>query len=426
MKLPVLSLVLFLLLGCKAPTVAQKINHSGVDIRTVKLFRSGDQTSFPSISLNSNESLQLIFDDLDTRIKNYYFTYQLYNADWTPSILSPFEYIRGFQNTRITTYRNSAQAQVQYVHYQATIPDRSSTPTKAGNYLLKVFLDNDTSKLVFTRRFVVVNNLSSISVQVQQPFNARFFRSFQKLNIGVQTDKRVQVLSPGDLKVVILQNNNWETALFIDRPTIFRGNYFEYNDEGLTAMPAGREFRWIDLRSLRLISDRMQHLDTRSDTVQVQVKPDPPRNSQAYIYYRDLNGSYTVENMENQNPFWQSDYALTHFSYFPPGNQPMEGSDVYIFGEFTNWASDTTSKMQFNNERGAYEKTMLLKQGYYNYAYVTKPVNGRGGIDFSQTEGDFWITENSYTVLVYMRPFGSRADELIGMTTTNTVFQNVR
>lgn len=420
MKLSALSLFIVALFGCRAPSVAQSYDEPLTEIRTIKLFQSGDQTSFPAIGLNGGQTLQLIFDDMDTRIKNYYYTYQLCNADWTPSILSPFEYIRGFQNTRITTYRNSSQALVQYVHYQATIPDRSSAPTKAGNYLLKVFLNNDTAQTVFTRRFVVVNDLADVSVQVQQPFNARFFRSFQKLNIGVQLDKNVQVLSPNDIKVVILQNNNWQTSLYIERPTIYRGNYFEYSDEAITAMPATREFRWIDLRSLRLMSDRMQHLDTQSDTVAVQVKPDPPRNSQSYIFYRDLNGSYTVENMENRNPFWQSDYAWVNFSYFPAANKPVEGSEVYLFGELTNWASDPSSKMHFNADRGAYEKSMLLKQGYYNYAYVTKPLKGPGYPDFSQTEGDFWITENSYTILVYLRPFGGRADELLGMATINT------
>jgi hypothetical protein len=426
MKSFLIVLVCFVVMGCRSAANAQSSKGPAASVRSVKLFKAGDQTSFPVIGLNSNETLQLIFDDMDTRIKNFFYTFQLCNADWSPSILSPFEYIRGFQNSRITTYRNSAMATVQYVHYQATIPDRSSAPTKAGNYLLKVFLDNDTTKLAFTRRFVVVNNQSNISVQVQQPFNARFFRSFQKLLITVQTEKNVQLLSPNDLKVVVLQNNNWQTSMYMDRPTIFRGNFFEYSDEALTAMPAAREFRWIDLRSLRLMSDRMREIDTKADTTQVYVRHDQPRNGQAYIFYRDLNGSYTLENMENLNPFWQSDYANVHFTYVPPGNKKMDRSDVYLFGEMTDWAADPSSKMVFNEETGSYEKTMLLKQGFYNYNYITRPANGKGYPDFSQTEGDFWLAENSYTILVYVRPFGGRADELIGISTVNTAFQNIR
>ena len=384
------------------------------NIKSIKLFRQGDQTSFPAISLGLSDVLELHFDDLDNRPKNYYYTFQLCNADWTPSMLHPFEYIKGFQNARITNYRHSSLSTIQYVHYQAQLPDRNCYPSKSGNYLLKVYLDNDTSQLAFSKRMVVTDQKVGVSVEVQQPYNASLFRTGQKLRITVQTDSRVQVMSPGDIKVAILQNDNWKTSSFIDRPTIYRGNYYEYSDESVTAMPAGREFRWIDLRSLRLKSDRMLDINNKGDTTHVFVKPDPNRNEQVYVYYRDLNGSYTIETMESINPYWQGDYALVHFSYFPPGNRPLGGNEVYIFGEFSNYATDTSSRMVFNNERGAYEKTFLLKQGFYNYAYVTQAAGAQGFPDFSQTEGNYFSTENSYTVLVYYRPFGARADEVIG------------
>jgi len=80
--------------------------------------------------------------------------------------------------------------------------------------------------------------------------------------------------------------------------------------------------------------------------------------------------------------------------------------------------------MIFNVDRGAYEKTFFLKQGYYNYSYVTVPDKQTGeNFSFENTEGNYWGTENSYMVLVYYRAFGSRADELIGFTTLNSIFQ---
>src|SRR5258705_5706785 len=110
-------------------------------IHSVRLFKSGDIYSYPILNLNGPDFLELHFDDLDADVKNCYFTYQLCNADWTPSLLQPFDYIRGFQTTRITTYRNSSLAFTKYTHYQATIPDRSCVPTRSGNYLLKIFLN---------------------------------------------------------------------------------------------------------------------------------------------------------------------------------------------------------------------------------------------------------------------------------------------
>jgi hypothetical protein len=418
------TFLLLLLLQAAFPATAQR--NSGFkppQIRSAKLYKNGDQTSFPALVLYSSDLLELHFDDLDNTTKNYYYSFQLCNADWTPSMLTPFEYIKGFQNVRINTYRNSSISGTRYVHYSATIPDRNTFPTRSGNYLLKVFLDGDTSKLAFTKRFVVVQSLAAVSAQVQQPFNARLFRTGQKLSIAVQTDNRIQIFSPSDLKIVVLQNDNWKTSLFIDRPTITRGNYYEYSDEAQTALPAGKEFRYIDLRSMRLRSDRMTDIRNIMDTTHIYVKPDANRGGQAYIYYRDLNGHYVIESMENVNPFWQAEYGYVHFTYYPPNNRMLEGSDVYLFGELTNYGMDTSAVMTFNPERGAYEKALFLKQGFYNYNYMTLPKGGNGYPDFSQTEGDNWSTENSYVVLVYYRPFGNRADELIGYTSLNSIFQ---
>lgn len=406
----------FALLTCSAFAQDQIFNSN---IKTVKLYKTGDQISFPIIALGNADALELHFDDFDNRVKYYYYSFELRNADWSPSILYPFQYIQGFQNVRISNFRNSSLTTMRYIHYQATLPDRNSYPNRSGNYLLKVFLDNDTSKLVFTKRFVVVDVKASLAAQIQQPFNSTLFNKAQRLTIGLQTDNRIQALSPSDMKIVILQNNNWQTSVVIDRPTIYRGNYFEYSDESQTTFPALKEFRWIDLRSLKLKSDRMLEINNRGDTTKVEVKPDPERVSQPYVYYRDLNGSYTIETLESVNPFWQSDYAFVRFSYFPPGNQPFEGSDLYMFGEVTNYASDASGKMIFNKERGAYENTMFLKQGYYNYLYALKPRNGNN-LDFDRTEGNYFGTENNYIVLVYYRPFGERSDQVIAYTVLNS------
>ena len=394
------------------------------DIRSVKLHKTGDIYSYPVIKLNSSETLDLYFDDLDAHVKNYYYTYQLCNADWSATNLHPFDFIKGFQSVRITNYRNSSIAFTRYTNYQASIPDRNCIPTRSGNYLLKVFLDGDTSKLVFTKRFLVVDTKSFIGAQVLQPFNGSIFRTHQKIQVAVNINPQLNVFSQQDIKVVLLQNNTWATALYLPRPTIIRGNYFEYNDEMATSFAAGKEWRWIDLRSLRLMSERMVRLDKQPTRTDVFVKPDGERQQQVYLYYRDLNGLFTIETTDNVNPFWQSDYAFVHFSYYPPGNKPYPERDIYVFGELSNYALNENSMMEFNEEKGAYEKTLFLKQGFYNYSYVTLPVKkGNEIFSYEFTEGNYWGTENAYQVLVYYRSFGSRADELIGFSSLNSIFQ---
>lgn len=418
--------ILFLLLFSAVIAQAQLPDHIyQSNIHTVKLFKYGDIYSYPIIGLNSGDQLELHFDDLDADVKNYYYTYQLCNADWSPANVQSFDYIRGFQSTRISTYRYSSIAYTKYTHYQATLPDRSSTPTKSGNYLLKVFLNNDTSALLFTKRFLIVDNRVAVAAQIVQPFNIQLSRTDQRVQVAVSTvNAQINTFSPQDLKVVVLQNNTWTTAAGVDRPTIFRGNYYEYNDDA-TTFQAGREWRWIDLRSLRLMSDRMQKIVDTSDKTEVYVKPDAERRGQIYVYYRDLNGIYTTENSDGNNPYWQSDYAYVRFTYVPPGNQAYPGKDVYVFGELTNYLPDDASRMVFNEEKGVYEKTLFLKQGYYNYSYVSIDAKEKtpNRFSFANTEGSFNSTENNYTVLVYYRAFGARADELIGYAQVNSLIQ---
>ena len=396
------------------------------NIHSVKLYVSGDIYSYPVLRLGSADQLELHFDDMDNDVKWYYYSMVLCDADWKPARIQSFDYIRGFQTNRISNYRNSNIVGTRYTHYSANLPERNSSPSKAGNYLLKVFLNDDTSKLIFTKRFLVVGDKAQVSGLVTQPYNGNLFQTHQRVQVKVATTaNQISTISPQDLKVVVLQNYTWSTAVLMDRPTIFRGNYYEYSDDSKLTFPAGKEWRWIDLRSLRLRSDRMLRIEDGNNTnrIDVYVQPDEDRGKKVYIYTRDLNGLYSIENRDNSNPLWQSDYCWVHFSFTPPGNKAFEGRSIYIFGELTNYEQNEGSKMIFNEEKGIYEKALYLKQGYYNYSYVTLTDRRDQPASFENTEGNYWGTENSYLVMVYYRPFGARYDELVGFARLNSSFQ---
>jgi hypothetical protein len=220
------------------------------------------------------------------------------------------------------------------------------------------------------------------------------------------------------MRVVVLQNNQWKSASYLNQPSIFRGNYFEYYDDEKLNFPAGKEWHWIDIRSFRIRSERIKKIidsDT-SSRVDIWVNPDGERGRQVYLYYRDMNGLFTSENKDNANPNWQSDYAWVHFTYVPPLMKPLSRKEIYINGALTNYTSDPNAKLTFNDSLGVYEATLFLKQGYYDYAYVAQPGN-------ENIEGDYWGTENQYTILVYYKPFGRRYEELVGMSVVHSAFQ---
>jgi hypothetical protein len=265
-----------------------------------------------------------------------------------------------------------------------------------------------------------VNQQVEIPAQIQQPFNGQVFRTHQKIQFSVTTTTLNLMNANQQVKVCILQNNRWDNSLNNIRPTFIRQGSLDFNTENDCIFPGGREWRWIDLRSFRLQSDRVEKANYTNSSTEIFLKPDLDRSKQRFVFYRDNNGMFFNETMESINPYWQADYALVHFRYLPPDNVAIRNKDVYVMGELTNYGDLDSAKMRFNEQSGFYETSLMLKQGYYDYAYVTRDVNtGRPSFEF--TEGDFWDTENTYTILVYYRPLGGRADELVGFTRVSTL-----
>jgi hypothetical protein len=392
------------------------------EIGTPQLYASGNQLGYPIIRLNTADKLDLQFDDLDADIKNYYYTFQLCNADWTPAIISEFDYIKGFSQSRIINYRNSSISLTRYTHYHLTLPEPNCIPIKSGNYLLKIFLDGDTSKLSFTRRFLVAEDAVNISAQILQPYNPDLVHTHQKLQFSINSHS-LDISNPGEqVKVVLLQNNRWDNALHDFKPSFYSGNTLQYNSDDDYNFPGGKEWRWLDIQSFRYQSDRVQHVNYAKDATSIFVVPDADRSHQSYFYYKDYNGLFFIQTTESISPFTQTDYATVHFSFVPPGNSPFLDKDIYILGRLTDYTLNDSTKMVFNAARGIYEVSVFLKMGYYNYSYVT--VN-RGdpakAVSFEFTEGNNVETENDYTILVYYRQLGGRADQLVGISKLNTL-----
>ena len=419
-------LLFFSFLCLSGLQVAAQDDVYAANIQTPQLYALGNQLGYPIIRLNSADQLELHFDDLDADVKEYDYTIQICNSDWTPAQVSEFDYLKGFSQVRISDYRLSSLALTKYTHYKAIVPDRNCVPIHSGNFLLKVFLNNDTAKLVFTRRFLVVDNSASIAVQFLQPFNPDLSRTHQKMNIKINTHT-LNISNPAQqLKVWILQNNRWDNAIHDVQPSFYSGNTFEYNSDEAFTFPGGNEWRWLDLQGdFHYQSDRVQRGVYSKTATDIFVKPDAERARLPYYTYKDYNGMYFIQTTESIDPMWQTDYATVHFSYVTPDRTAYPDKDVYVIGSVTGYAMNDNTKMQFDAQKGMYQLNLFLKQGYYNYACVTvnpRDPNKRPSFEF--TEGNHVETENDYTVLLYYRPLGGRMDELVGMTKLNTYAGN--
>jgi hypothetical protein len=117
-----------------------------------------------------------------------------------------------------------------------------------------------------------------------------------------------------------------------------------------------------------------------------------------------------VRNGDNVDNETESEYIITHFRLEMP---QLSGGELYLHGDLTNGRFSEEYRMEYNLMEHAYELVIPLKQGSYNYQYLFVPDGSTVG-STSETEGDFYQTENEYSVYVYHRPFGERYDHLVG------------
>ena len=104
-----------------------------------------------------------------------------------------------------------------------------------------------------------------------------------------------------------------------------------------------------------------------------------------------------------------ADYITVHFLLECP---ELPAYDIYLDGEFTHDRMDKENQLTYDHRVGGYVAEVPLKQGAYNYQYVTRS-RQTGEISTSTIEGDKYETLNEYGIAVYFRPPGARADRLI-------------
>ncbi len=382
------------------------------NIKSVKFHIEGLLLSYPILNLGSQTPLQLSFDDLSPDYKDFTYTLVHCDADWKPSALMQHEYLRGFYEERIKLYDYSFKTRSIYTHYILYLPNTDMQILRSGNYLLKVYENEGRrKKLAITRRFVVVDNKVSIAPKVVRPAVVSKGNTHQEIDFTIN-HKGFEIRNPKqELSVSLLQNGRWDNAITGLQPMFSRMDEQIFDFQDKIVFPAGKEFRYADLRSLKYGSESIQHIDYFNDEYEVTLYRDEKRGNKTYLETEDINGNFVIETLDDRDHNLESSYMNVLCSLASAGEIPDE--DVYLIGAFTDWQLKPEFKLVYNPLVSAYVGKVKLKQGYYNYLFATLPKNGSTP-DFEVTEGDWFEAKNTYTILVYYKPFGSRYDQLIG------------
>lgn len=377
-------------------------------IKSVLFHPVGQESTLPVIELHTDDQLTLAFDDLRGDVRNYYLSMEHCDADWKPSRLSPLEYAEGFNEERIINYAPSVNTLQPYTHYHVDFPTRNIKPKLAGNYLLKVYEDADKRRLIISRRFYVLAPLMMVSPQLVPSVDVAKRRSNQKINIRVNTGGLTVNNPYQDIRILVMQNQRPDVQQWLTTPHFVNDNELSYNENKTLDFSGGNEFRYFDLRSLRLASERVANIKTDS-AVHVDLVADEHYRDAAYASTFDENGNFFIRNQDKADANTESDYVWVNFSLVD--ESPTDGT-VYVVGSFNNYIRGETNKMTYDAAAKAWRCSILLKQGVYDYDYVQ--VNPSGVVDVSFSGGNHFETDNTYQVLVYNRRPGTTWDELAG------------
>lgn len=377
-------------------------------------FVQNSQNVVPIFQLG--ESFEFQFDDLFGNEVDYYYEITHCDYNWVPTDIPKSEYLSGFDSQKIQEYVNSFNTLQIFSHYRLSIPNDYTKIKLSGNYVLIIL--NSDKEVILKRYFVLYDNIVSVPLKIRRPRTVKNIYSKHNLNFEINTDDFLLQNPTQNLKVVLLQNGNFNTAIKNIVPQYNIGNVFVYKYDQETQFWAGNEFLNFDSKDIKNANNYVSFVNSNNGIYNTHLFTNSAKANFPYSNYSDLNGNFSIRKLDGENNTIEADYSWVYFSLSAPLANPS--SSVYIMGMFNNYSTTPENKMDFNTEKGLYEKAILIKQGFTNYQYTT--VDNKGFIDLENAiDGNFYQTENDYTVLVYYKGNTDRYVKVIGKGTANSL-----
>ncbi len=376
------------------------------NIKTISFVQNA-QNTIPIFKLG--DSFQLQFDDLYGNEANYYYRFVHCDYDWKPSQLSRNEYLSGFDDQRIQNYTNSFNTLQLYSHYKIEFPNNKTQLLVSGNYMLKIL--NEDREVVFSRKFILFEDLVSVPMQIKRARNVIDVNYKHNLDFSINSNTILFQSPLKNVKVLLLQNGQLNTGITNIKPMYTIGNDLIYKYDTETQFWAGNEFYFFGNKDIRAATNNIGRIDSNGGIYSAYLYTNAARAKNPYTYFPDLNGNFLIQNLNVENSEIEADYAWIFFSLSAPAYYGKD--DIYINGMFNNFALTPEYKMDYNAEKGIYEKAIMIKQGFTNYQYII--ANKLGKIDGKNAiDGNYYQTENNYFAIVYYRENNQRYDRVIG------------
>ncbi len=378
-------------------------------LKTLVVSRNGEWNSIPYVSLGTSDCLHIAFDDLTQDFHRYRYRIEPMTWNWKPNLrLLTSEFLsRGIGDEAIEDFEESINTSVFYTHYSFKFPSENTRLKLSGNYRLVIY-DSDEEEDVAIIPFFVVEDGALISAKVNTDTDIDFNRKHQQLTMSIQPVPSLNVHNlDTEIHTTVMQNLSPFTSVYGPSPDVVTPNGVQWNHSKELIFKGGAEFNKIEMTTFKIGGMGVDNIKWYSPYYHATLTNDIPMAN--YVYDEDANGAFLVKTIDKTDSDVEADYLFVHFT-FNTGKR-LDG-EVYIDGAFSNHSLTPDYVMDFNPTNLSYEATILMKQGYYNYQYVLKTDDT---LSLSETAGNFYQTENRYSILVYYSQRGSRYDRIIGL-----------
>lgn len=389
------------------------------EVQTVLLYADDNQLNDPIVPLSDMLGrLTLTFDIIDGQgeVLNYTFIHCTY--DWQPTDIQRMQYASGFDSDRLDDYAFSRNTLIDYANYHLRFPKEDMMPLVSGNYLLIVYGD-DLNDLYFTRRFMVVDEKVQIGATVPRyPDDLALTNTHQQLNVTVSMNSFIMNNTQQFSHLTIRQNGRWDNAAVGLQATYIYPDYLTFEHHPQTVFEGTNQYRRFNTSNFYFQSENLAHIRQTDESFEIDIATCESRARKAYATYEDIHGEKFVyvedEDLDNAT---EADYCRVNFFY--KSEAPLTHEDMYIMGALNDWRFDESNKMTYDYKLRGYTCSMVLKQGYYNFMFVTLD-HSTYEIKTDQTAGNHWETNNIYKLYFYFYNVVKGCDELIGYATVNS------
>ena len=395
---------------CNLNICAQRNEILDKNIASFQVVANNDWLSLPIITLNSNDFVNISFDDLTHEYHRYCYKIEHCEADWqTSSALFESDYIDGFASgNTIDDVQESTNTVQLYTHYNISFPNNKCRPKISGNYRVTIYDENDEKHVVCRAYFMIVEPSMGVHLNVTTNTDIDINGKHQQVEMAVDYGNNIVSNPQTQIKTVVMQNNRWDNAVVNARPQYIKANGLQWIHCKDYIFDGGNEYRKFETLDVTHTTMGLESINWDGHNYHAWIWTDEPRPS--YIYDKDANGAFLIRNSDNIDNDVNSDYIITHFRL----KSPQTADPIYINGFFTNDRFLPQYEMKWNEKNQQYEGELLLKQGYYSYQYLMMKPEGK--LKPVPSEGNFYQTENTYQALIYFKANGDRTDRLVGYT----------